>query len=304
MVGTGADLLATWSEASTRWLMRLDDSDLPRLIDEALARLVPFDQSVTFAYPRDAGPLLLFDGLDGTAPAHAMAAYLNGTHLLDPFSLACRSGLPCGLYRMKDCAPDAYFESEYFHSWEVHPCISMESGSLAEEIAYLFRLPCGSMAAYSLMRRNGRPCFDERDLTILRAVEPVVRQVLGNHWRIRADRDGGGRGSAEPVDGRSDGAFASFAADRLTRQQRRIVQLVLRGHSNASVGHHLGITEGTVKNHRHAIYERLGVGTQAELFALFVRHLSAGTGRGEGPGADRIDGRGTPTVGPRVLERV
>ena len=178
---------------------------------------------------------------------------------------------------MRDCAPDDYFESEYFHSWEVHPCISMESGSLAEEIAYLFDLPDGAMVAYSLMRSNGRPAFSEAEVAVLRAVEPVVVRALRHHWRDRHPPPGRGdreeRASARSGEA-IEAAFATFAAERLTRQQQRIVQLVLRGHSNASVARNLGISEGTVKNHRHAIYDRLGVGTQSELFALFVRHVA------------------------------
>ncbi len=44
-------------------------------------------------------------------------------------------------------------------------------------------------------------------------------------------------------------AFTSFCEDRLTYQQRRIVQLILRGNSNYAIGLILGVTEGTVKMH-------------------------------------------------------
>lgn len=270
-------VLAAWSAATAGWLACLDDPDLPELVDQALRQIIPFDLSVVFVYPAGEGPRLLFDGLRRCAPAAPMSAYLNGSYLLDPFYLACKSSPLCGLYRMSDFAPDAYFESDYFNSWQVHPCISMDSGSLAEEVAYLFRLPDGSMAAYSLMRSNRSPTFGDDEMAVLRAVEPQVRQALRHHWRTQ---DHGRPGASppkpfEPSAGHAlEEAFASFAASRLTRQQQRIVQLILRGHSNASIGRHLTITEGTVKNHRHQVYERLGVGTQAELFSLFVKHLA------------------------------
>lgn len=271
------DVLAAWSAATAGWLASLDDPELPELVDQALQQIIPFDLSVVFVYPAGEGPRLLFDGLRRSAPAAAMSAYLNGSYLLDPFYLACKSNPLCGLYRMSDFAPDAYFESEYFNSWQVHPCISMDSGSLAEEIAYLFRLPDGSMAAYSLMRSNGRPTFGDEELAVLRAVEPQVRQALRHHWRTQDNGppEASPAKAFEPSAGHAlEEAFATFAARRLTKQQQRIVQLILRGHSNASIGHHLTITEGTVKNHRHQIYERLAVGTQAELFSLFVQHLA------------------------------
>lgn len=276
-MGMDTGLLGAWSEAAAGLMGRLDEPCLPALLDQALLRVVSFDLSVAFAYPDGVGPTIMFDGFRQGTPDAPLRAYLNGTYLLDPFYLACTGRQKCGLYRMRDCAPDAYFESEYFNSWEVHPCISMESGSLAEEIAYLFDLPGGPMVAYSLMRSNGRSTFSDAEIAILKAVEPVVVRALRHHWRDRdpvpdrTDRPSPGPArSGETI----ETAFASFAADRLTRQQQRIVQLVLRGHSNASVARNLAISEGTVKNHRHAIYERLGVGTQSELFALFVRHVA------------------------------
>jgi DNA-binding CsgD family transcriptional regulator len=272
----GTELLARWSAASAEWLTRRDAPDLPELVDQALRQVVAFDLSIIFAYPAGDRPRLLFDGLRKSMPRAPLAAYINGTYLLDPFYLACASNPPLGLYRMSDFAPDAFFESEYFNSWQVHPCISMDSGSLAEEIGYFFRLPCGALATYSLMRSNGQQIFQDSELTVLRAVEPQVRLALCHHWRawgMAAEMSATAEATASLASGALEHAFASFAAAHLTPQQRRIVQLILRGHSNASMGRLLNITEGTVKNHRHQIYERLGIGAQSELFALFVKHL-------------------------------
>ena len=46
--------------------------------------------------------------------------------------------------------------------------------------------------------------------------------------------------------------------------------------SSDLVGLSLGIAEGTVKNHRKHIHAKLGISSQAELFALFLRHLRKG----------------------------
>jgi hypothetical protein len=122
----------------------------------------PFDLSAVLFYP-DAGlPVLLHDGFRGFGSARALENYLKGAYLLDAVYQACAAGRPEGLYRMEQLAPDAFFESEYFHAWEVHPCISMNSGSLAEEIVLLAALP-GGMLAYSLMRANGSPRFTDAE---------------------------------------------------------------------------------------------------------------------------------------------
>jgi DNA-binding NarL/FixJ family response regulator len=45
----------------------------------------------------------------------------------------------------------------------------------------------------------------------------------------------------------------------LTRRQYEIVELVCTGISNKEIGRRLNVTEGTVKMHLHAIYQKLGV---------------------------------------------
>ena len=51
----------------------------------------------------------------------------------------------------------------------------------------------------------------------------------------------------------------------LTPRQAEIVEQLRRGLTNKQIGRQLGITEGTVKVHLNAIYERIGVCTRTEL---------------------------------------
>jgi DNA-binding CsgD family transcriptional regulator len=271
--------LARWSADLSEILPRIGDESLPIRMDEALLRLVDFDQSVVFAYPDARPPRLLFDGFRGRSPGASLDAYLAGTYLLDPFAIACANGIAPGLYRMRDLAPDRFFEGEYFNSWEVHPCISMESGSLAEEIGFLIPVGANGMAAYSLMRCHGGALFSDAEFQLLGSIEPLVRQTLAMHWGATAWIPPEASGRSEVARDGFEDAFDNFARGALTPQQRRIAQLILRGHSNASIGFELGISEGTAKNHRHAVYDRLRISSQSQLFALFIRHLSA-------PGSD------------------
>lgn len=239
-------------------------------LDDALRSVAPFDLSAIIVYPDAARPLLLHDGLNAVANAAAMEAYLGGTYLLDAVYTACKARVGEGLYRLADLAPDAFFEGEYFNSPQVHPCISLESGALAEEIAFLVRFPAGHFGGYSLMRSNGRPRFSDAEMADLAAYAPIVQAAVRRNW---AGSDGAPQA---PVVGEADmleGGFQSFAAGTLSPREQIIVSLVLRGHSSGSVGLRLGITEGTVKNHRKSIHAKLGISSQAELFAMFLRHL-------------------------------
>ncbi len=59
----------------------------------------------------------------------------------------------------------------------------------------------------------------------------------------------------------------------LTPQQRNIVELIMRGHANASIASHLRISPGTVRNHRSRLYDKLDITTERELFFLFLKEL-------------------------------
>ena len=263
-----------WNRDLAGILQQADGRDVLERLEAALGRVVPFDISVAFAYPDGREPILLHDGLKNTATQSALDAYMRGTYLLDPFYLACSNQILPGLYRMAALAPDNYFSSEYYHSPAVHPCISMQTGSLAEEIGFFVPLEAGFMATYSLMRGNGSAPFSEPEFARLVAIEPMVRFILSRQWRFITNVQGTAMRRSWSIQGEAmELAFERFAADRLTERQRLIVQLILRGHSNHSISLRLGITEGTVKIHRKAIYDRLQISSQSELFNMFINFL-------------------------------
>lgn len=261
----GQDPLAGWHAGTADLVARLGRRDFPDALAASLKNLAQFDLTVVFGYPAVSGPLLLHDGLGGISPPDIMQNYLAGTYLLDAVYTACRAGIAPGLYRLAMLAPDAFFEAEYYHSPQVHPCISMQTGALAEEIVFL--VPVGTTyLALSLMRQNGRAPFSESEFATLRSVAPMVTALMAQHWREAA-------GTERPPEQMLELAFQTFAADVLTRREQEIVSLILRGHSSASIGQVLAIAEGTVKIHRKHIHAKLGIASQGELFARFVAHV-------------------------------
>jgi DNA-binding CsgD family transcriptional regulator len=244
--------------------------ELMAKIDVVLRTIAPFDLSCVFAYPAGAAPQLLYDDFRGAATKAALDHYFSGAYLLDCVYSACKKQTPAGLYRLAELAPDAFFEGEYYNNPEVHPCISMEKGSLAEEIVFLVPLNSGAIAAYSIMRSNGREPFSAQAFDGLRAREPTLRALIERHFRnIQSLKSEPGEGVLEPT-------FDSFRADILSARERVIASLVLQGHSSTSIGLNLGIAEGTVKIHRKNLYAKLNISSQAELFALFLKHLRMG----------------------------
>lgn len=264
-----------WHRATPDLVVLLGTPAFASSLDAALRQIAPFDLSCIFAYPLEDRPTLLHDGLKAVSSSQIMANYLNGTYLLDAVYTACVHATQSGLYRLHDLAPDAFFEGEYYNSPDVHPCISMESGSLAEEIVFLHPLRPDLYLAYSLLRQNGSPSFTTAEMADLTQAAPMVMALLGRQWQSLAEA----RDNAPPPPPREhaiEQAFLSFAPTLLTPREQTIVSLVLRGHSSLSIGSLLEITEGTVKIHRKNIYAKLGISSQTELFNQFIRHLLAG----------------------------
>lgn len=51
----------------------------------------------------------------------------------------------------------------------------------------------------------------------------------------------------------------------LTKRQRQVADLVVRGMTNREIGRELAITEDTVKRHLYDIYEALGINNRVQL---------------------------------------
>jgi len=201
-----------------------------------------------------------------------MERYLTATYLLDPVYSACENHQDAGLYRMEEVAPDAFFQGEYFNSPEVHPCISLVSGSLSEEIVFFSPLASESYAAYSLIRANGSAPFSGEDMRVLQRCQPILEALFQQHYRLTLPSLGSGPAASGIVD-HLDTALSRFARDRLSQREQSIVGYILKGHSSLSIALHLEIAEGTVKNHRKSVYRKLGISSQSELFHLFVQVL-------------------------------
>lgn len=270
----GPSATATWQEDLPLLVGAIGDKGFGAALDRALERIAPFDLSCIFAYPGHSRPMLLHDGLKGVSPPVVMHNYLNGTYLLDAVYIACTKQTRGGLYRLKNLAPDAFFEGEYYNSPDVHPCISMLSGSLTEEIVFLIPATRTFYFAYSLLRSKSSAAFRDAEMAALAATEPMVAALVRRHWAERMTAEpppaAGGTTDAAAV---AEQAFRSFQPSKLTLREQEIVGLILRGHSSLSIGNVLAIAEGTVKNHRKHIYAKLAISSQTELFNMFIKHL-------------------------------
>jgi DNA-binding CsgD family transcriptional regulator len=232
-----------------------------------LRAIAPYTYTVVFAYSGSARPLDLYDDFPASERQIFVTDYQEGPYLLDPFYLAATRPVAAGLYRMRDLAPDRFYQTEYFRNYYVQT-------GLAEEIGFFVDLPEGVIVVLSLMRDERH--FSSREMKSLREIRPVVDAAIRRHWTdlpsrydlSSQDRDG------SALETKLERSFHSFADGILTSREREIVEHTLKGHSAEAVGRILGISSGTVRIHRRNIYAKLRISSQGQLFSRFIETLA------------------------------
>ena len=259
-----------WHDHMAQVIAAGDTSRFPAVLVQALRHVVPFDDAVFFAYRGQERPICPYDTFTPQQRIVFVTDYLEGPYLLDPFYQVYVDRMAPGLYRLREIAPDRFYHSEYFRSY-------YRRTGLAEEIGFLVSLPHDMMLVISLMRAGTSAPFSDRDMNKLRRMEPIVHASAARHWRNL-----GNLRSSETeaeitrphLNLQVTSAFENFGEGVLTRREREVVRMVLRGHSSNSIGRRFQITTGTVKIHRKNIYAKLGISSQSELFSHFISYLS------------------------------
>jgi DNA-binding CsgD family transcriptional regulator len=80
-----------------------------------------------------------------------------------------------------------------------------------------------------------------------------------------------------PESGEPDRVRRAFLPFGLSERQLEVLASALRGDTSRQIAGKLFISELTVRNHLHAIYERVGVSGRRELLGRFVQGLIEGT---------------------------
>lgn len=267
-----------WHENFAAALAALETPGFAPALVRALAGVAEFDFSVIFGYRGEARPIDLYDNFPTARRNVFVADYQAGPYLLDPFYHASRDRVASGLHRMRELAPDRFYQSQYYRSYYART-------GLAEEIGFFLSPTRDVTVVISLMRDGHRTIFPAREMNRLQMVTPVVIAAAERNWRVLEAEPPASAGAKDRPD---KGAlpsgldlaklFDAFGQRPLTRREREVGALVLRGHSSEAIARQLKIAPGTVKIHRKNIYAKLGIASQAELFSLF---LSALTGKPE-----------------------
>ena len=257
-----------WISLLSNCIDAIGSENFPDSLIAALSSITDFDYSVSFAYYQNEKPICLYNTFSPEKHVVFVDDYLKGPYLLDPFFKACNRKVGSGLYRLRDIAPDRFYQSEYYRSYYVQT-------GLAEEICYIIYLAAGVAVAVSLMRAGGQARFTAREFRLLESVSPIILSLIQRHWQglvnqFEAEPSGIGDGENRDI---IENTVEALFSPRITPRETQVVAQVLEGHSSEAISRDLGISVGTVRIHRRNIYAKLNISSQQELFAIFFQTI-------------------------------
>lgn len=229
----------------------------------AIAYVADHEGTCLIAFHKKSRPEVLYHTLEPAGRKHYLERYLDGPYLLDPlYQLALQQKKP-GLVRFRDATPDRFRSSEYYRQY-------YERTHLRDEMDYV--VPVSKETTVVLVIGRRTRMFGKAEVHRLQLIEPVVNACIKCIWDDRTSR-ANNKKSGTTVHNRLADCFKNFGQARLTRRERQISQLLLRGHSSKSIARELGIAPGTVMVHKRNLFAKLGISSQYELFSLFIDDL-------------------------------
>ncbi|MFI8480829.1 helix-turn-helix transcriptional regulator [Pseudomonas sp. NPDC078700] len=261
--------LEAWHVSLAKAVASVSQASFPACLADALMSLLPIECVLLGLECKGQPPQPIYQrGIPEIYREALTSRYYARGYLLDPFCLAIEAGLTQGFYPLAEIAPDNFFSSEYYKNYY------LKCGAV-EDSHYIIDLDEGRKLSLCVYQGCSGSRFSKIQLNLLRAAEPLVRELC-----LQFDRTGGLAQCLPDEQGPSDlsrhirAAFMSFGDDVLTDREREIAHILLRGHSVKSSAKLLEISPQTVRMHRKNLYTKLGVNSQAELFALFIDWLT------------------------------
>ncbi|MDD8024041.1 MAG: LuxR C-terminal-related transcriptional regulator [Paracoccaceae bacterium] len=258
--------MSDWFAASAEVMDALGQAEFARVLTGAMRRVVPFEFTVVFAYSRDRRPLDLYDDFPDAKRRVMVDDYQEGPYLLDPLYQHSAAPTDSRVVRLRDLAPDRFYQGEYFRNYYVQT-------GLAEEVGFIVGIDENVSVVISAMRAS--KVFSARDFRDLEEMFPFVAAAARRHWADLGTQFSDRPPSTPPrLPQLIEQAFQGFGRNLLTPREAEIVEYVLKGHSAEATGAALGISPGTVRIHRRNIYAKLRVSSQGELFSSFIASLA------------------------------
>lgn len=228
----------------------IGERDFAAVAADALCSMLDFELSAVIVHRPALQPAVLYDNFDRVGAREGVRNYVRFTHRMNPM-LRRRGARVC---RASDFAlPSAELEDRA----ELH-LMRADDEELGfrtigwpkglEEVGLYFE-GLGGMVELGLYRAKARRPVSERMLTLLGSCSVAISAAFDRHHAFAPQ-------------------MPDHGAAALSARERQVCALLLSGCSSEAISLRLGISRHTVKDHRKAIFRKLGIGSLAELFAF------------------------------------
>ncbi len=229
------------------------DSYLPRLLD-LIGCTVAHDRiTVTRYAPGRAPEFLSYRNFS----AASVTRYLDTYHPFDPFFRHWCEALQTGVVPLARFGRQRMADSRYTAEFLTQSAIRDEVGVLLDD---------GPDTTLGVFLERTDTVFSRRDVDRLARFFPTLAAVHDVHRRLMATEAGkvsGRDGSAE---------LPAGLWPELSRRERQVAALMIAGHPSAAIAVRLGLTPGTVRNHRLNLYAKLDITSEREVFVQYLAH--------------------------------
>ncbi|MFZ1871947.1 MAG: LuxR C-terminal-related transcriptional regulator [Chania sp.] len=213
-----------------------------------------FDSAIVYAFERGQAPRCLMKTEKENSDA-VNQIYQQGAYLEDPFYRVLNDSGHGEVFTLRQLAPCGFYQTDYYRNFYRKTGWHDEAGVLLQLTPERGLGVFFGSARQTVGVRAPRLADLRGALTLVKSVARLHSEVVPANVPV----------SATPL--ADNAAQARYA---LTPREREIVDLILNGNGSQQIAERLFISLGTVKNHRKNIYGKLKIGSQAELFSLFL----------------------------------
>jgi DNA-binding CsgD family transcriptional regulator len=228
---------------------------------DLLGTVCAVDSGGAMVFYRDQRPrriLHRFNPLERSLPEDA---FLSGPYALDPNYQLFKQGCDSGVYWLRDIAPDDFYGSEYYR-------VFYSQIGLSDSIDLLWRINDDSALNIFIERSIRNSKFQAADLIAINTLLPIIFSATAKHHELTSAASL--RDSDNQTHRKVQSTIENFASSLLTQRERQVLFYMISGYSSALTAERLNTSEGTIKIHRKNIHRKLDIGSQAELFSLFI----------------------------------
>lgn len=246
-----------------------------------LREIIDFDCAVMLGYRPNKHPIYLYDSIPANREL-LFQRYLTESYQHDPFYRLVADARQQGVFHLSDLAAQPHNYQQSHYQQQFYPQTGWQ-----DEISLVIRLDSERWILLYLGHLTAGQRFSTRDRQALRMRFETLAPLCRHHWGANAlllaqsDDATALSDHNDTPDMRRwvENALLSFGTQLLSPREQQITALLVQGLDSQEIASQLGITHGTVKNHRKRIYAQLHVASLSELFQLFLNHLIGATPR-------------------------